>query len=141
MLIGISPILGPDLLHVLRAMGHGDEIAFVDGNYPAAEHARKLVRADGIDLLSMLAAVLDILPVEAAFRAALNNDPLQTSAIHRRIDALLAASRFGQPATPLCGAELYPRVKSTFAIVATSEPVPYANVILRKGVITATDDV
>ncbi len=29
MLKGIPPILGPDLLHILRAMGHGDEIAIV----------------------------------------------------------------------------------------------------------------
>ena len=29
MLIGISPVLGPDLLHALRAMGHGDEIALL----------------------------------------------------------------------------------------------------------------
>ncbi len=39
MLIGLDPILGPDLLAVLRAMGHGDEIALVDGNYPAATDA------------------------------------------------------------------------------------------------------
>lgn len=140
MLFNISPVLGPDLLHALRAMGHGDEIALVDGNYPAAGHARKLVRADGIDILTMLAAVLQVLPIEAAFRAALNNDPAQASAIHHRIDALLMASRLGQPATPLSGADLYPRIKSTFAIVATSENVPYANVILRKGVIVASEN-
>ncbi|NCO15697.1 MAG: transporter, partial [Alphaproteobacteria bacterium] len=40
MLIGIPPILGPELLATLCAMGHGDEIAIVDGNYPAQEHAR-----------------------------------------------------------------------------------------------------
>ena len=32
MLKGIDPILSPDLLSTLRAMGHGDEIALVDGN-------------------------------------------------------------------------------------------------------------
>ena len=47
MLIGIPSILGPELLATLRAMGHGDEIALVDGNYPAQDHARRLVRADG----------------------------------------------------------------------------------------------
>ncbi len=139
MLIGISPVLGPDLLHALRAMGHGDEIALVDGNYPAAEHARRLVRADGIDLITLLSAVLEVLPVEAAFRAALNNDPLQASEIHRKIDTVLRTSLHGKAATPLSGPDLYPRIKSTFAIVATSELVPFANVILRKGVITAPD--
>ena len=47
MLIGIPSILGPDLLYTLRSMGHGDEIALVDGNYPAQEHGRRVVRADG----------------------------------------------------------------------------------------------
>ncbi len=42
MLKGINPILSPDLLATLRAMGHGDEIAIVDGNYPGLEHGRGL---------------------------------------------------------------------------------------------------
>lgn len=130
MLIGISPLLGPDLLHTLRAMGHGDEIAFVDGNYPAAEHARRLIRADGIPLLPMLRAVLAVLPVEAICRAALNNDPDQTGDIHRQIDAL--AQDCGQTARPLAGDALYPRVRSAYAVVATSETALFANVLLRK---------
>ena len=44
MLKGIDPLLSPDLLRVLRAMGHGDEIAIVDGNYPAEEHGKRVVR-------------------------------------------------------------------------------------------------
>ena len=48
MLKGLDPVLGPALLSTLRAMGHGDEIALVDGNYPGEEHARRLVRADGL---------------------------------------------------------------------------------------------
>ena len=51
MLIGIPPLLGPELLATLRAMGHGDELAIVDGNYPAEEHGRRLVRADGHGLI------------------------------------------------------------------------------------------
>ncbi len=42
MLKGIDPILGPDLLAILRAMGHGDEIAIVDANFPATSSARGL---------------------------------------------------------------------------------------------------
>ncbi len=136
MLIGLSPLLGPDLLHALRAMGHGDEIAFVDGNYPAAEHARRLIRADGIALIPMLRAVLAVLPVEGAFRASLNNDPAQAGDIHRQIDALTAAT--GPAMTPLSGDQLYPRIRSAYAIVATSEPALFANVILRKAALTPT---
>ena len=49
MLKEIDPLLGPELLRVLRAMGHGDEIAIVDGNYPAETDARRLIRMDGHD--------------------------------------------------------------------------------------------
>jgi L-fucose mutarotase len=132
MLIGISPLLGPDLLHTMRAMGHGDEIALVDGNYPAAEHARRLIRADGIHLLPMLRAMLKLFPVEAAYRAALNNDPAQRGVIHHALDDLASTSAQGFTMTPLAGEQLYPRIRSAYAIIATSEPELFANVILRK---------
>lgn len=132
MLIGISPLLGPDLLHALRAMGHGDEIALVDGNYPAAEHARRLIRADGIHLMPMLRALLKVFPVEAAFRASLHNDPTQRGVIHHALDDLCATSGQRFALTPLAGDQLYPRIRSAYAIIATSEPELFANVILRK---------
>jgi L-fucose mutarotase len=34
MLKTIPPILGPDLLHAMAAMGHGDDLALVDANFP-----------------------------------------------------------------------------------------------------------
>lgn len=135
MLFGIPALLGPDFLHVLRAMGHGDEIALVDGNYPATEHGRRVIRADGHHLMPVLRAVLTLLPVEAAYRAALHNDPSQKGQIHREIDATLASDRQQLEVIPLSGDALYPRIRAAFAIVATSEPALFANVILRKGVL------
>ena len=35
MLIGVNPILGPEILYTLRSMGHGDTLAIVDSNFPA----------------------------------------------------------------------------------------------------------
>jgi L-fucose mutarotase len=138
MLIGIPRALGPDLRHTLRSMGHGDEIALVDGNYPAQEHARRLIRADGLDLLTVLDAVLTVLPLDrdkphAAFRAAPNNDPNQTSEIHRRIDALCLDH--GSAPLALGAPMLYDRIRAAHTIVATSESALFANVILRKGVL------
>ncbi len=136
MLIGISPLLGPDLLYALRAMGHGDEIALVDGNYPAAEHARRLIRADGIPLLPLLSAILKLLPVEAAFRAALNNTPPQSGPIHHAIDSACIGSGQSFDVKPLAGDALYPRVRAAYAIIATSETALFANVILRKAALS-----
>lgn len=140
MLIGIPPLLGPDFLAILRGMGHGDEIAIVDGNYPAADHARRLVRADGHGLLAVVEAVLTVMPLDRAvpaalYRASLNNDPAQKGEIHRQIDALLAGMAPGMQIVALSGEALYPRIRGAHAIVATSEMALFANVILRKGVI------
>lgn len=140
MLIGIPPLLGPDFLAVLRGMGHGDELAIVDGNYPAVDHARRLVRADGHGLLAVVEAVLTVMPLDMAvpaalFRASLNNDPAQSGDIHRRIDALFARMAPGLAVVPLSGEALYPRIRAAHVIVATSETALFANVILRKGVI------
>lgn len=138
MLIGIPPLLGPDLLFTLRAMGHGDEIALVDGNYPAEAHAQRLIRADGHGIEAVMAAILAVMPLDGdvpapILRAALNNDPAQRGAFHDRIDALGAAR--GVRVQPLAGADLYPRIRAAHTIVATSEAALFGNVILRKGVI------
>ena len=138
MLIGIPPLLSPDLLFTLRSMGHGDEIALVDANYPAQAHAQRLVRADGHGLEAVLEAILTVMPLDEdvpapILRASLNNDPAQSGPIHARIDAL--AARHGVTAQPLAGADLYPRIRAAHTIIATSESALFANVILRKGVI------
>jgi L-fucose mutarotase len=144
MLIGIPPLLGPEFLATLRAMGHGDEIAIVDGNYPAADHARRLVRADGHGVLAVVRAVLTVMPLDRAapaalFRASLNNDPAQVGEIHRQIDALCAEMAPGLAMVPLSGEALYPRIRAAHAVVATGETALYANVILRKGVIGSVE--
>lgn len=36
----VDPILTADLLHVLRSMGHGDQLCICDCNFPAAEVTR-----------------------------------------------------------------------------------------------------
>jgi L-fucose mutarotase len=140
MLKGIPSILGPELLATLRAMGHGDEIAIVDGNYPALEHARRLVRADGHGLVEILDAVLRVLPIddfvdEAIFRSCVDGDPRVLHPVHREIAAVCVRLAPSVCVVPLVGQAFYDRVRSAHAVVATSEPALYANVILRKGVI------
>jgi L-fucose mutarotase len=139
MLIAVPPLLGPDLLRTLRAMGHGDEIALVDANYPAEDHARRLVRADGVGLLALLEAILTVLPLDhvapAILRTAEGNTPPARAAIHDGIDAICARMVPQWRVHPLPGEAFYPRVRTAHTVVATGEPALYANVILRKGVI------
>lgn len=140
MLKGIDPVLGPDLLATLRAMGHGDEIAIVDGNYPALEHARRLIRLDGMELLPVIEAIMSVLPVddfveEAIFRSAKGDDPEAVEPVHRELEEVFARHVPGQRLQVLRGNTFYERVKNAHTVVSTSEPRLYANAIIRKGVI------
>ncbi|MGX8009110.1 RbsD/FucU family protein [Mesorhizobium sp. ORM8.1] len=140
MLIGIPSLLGPEFLATLRAMGHGDEIAIVDGNYPAEEQARRLIRADGHHIIAVLDAVLAVLPVDdavpqALFRASVKGDPTLADPVHHEMEDVCARRAPGHKVVALAGPDFYARVKAAHAIVATSEPRLFANIIIRKGVI------
>jgi L-fucose mutarotase len=141
MLKGLDPVLGPALLSTLRSMGHGDEIALVDGNYPGEEHARRLVRADGHSIARLLDAVLSVLPIdhavdEAIFRAVVPDRPDQPDPIH--VDMMRICRRWepDRVVIPLAPTAFYLRVQAAHTIVQTSESALYGNIILRKGVIT-----
>ena len=64
MLKGIHPLLVPDLLHALAGMGHGDELAIVDANFPAVRLARRLIELPGASSPEALAAVLTVFPLD-----------------------------------------------------------------------------
>lgn len=140
MLKGINPILSPELLATLRSMGHGDEIAIVDGNYPALEHGRRLIRLDGMGLVPVIDAVLSLLPVddftqEAIFRSTVGKDIDMLHEIHHKMIETCRRHAPKSAVIPLVGEAFYSRVKDCHTVVSTSEPCLYANLIIRKGVI------
>ncbi len=140
MLKGIDPLLGPELLMILRAMGHGDEIAIVDGNYPADTDATRLIRMDGHGVPAIADAILSVMPLDdfvpqAAFRPAAHNDPARIETIFPEFEKIVAKHEPRQKIHVLVGSDFYNRVKAAYAIVATSERRLYGNLILRKGVI------
>ncbi|MGQ0663916.1 MAG: RbsD/FucU family protein [Pseudomonadota bacterium] len=141
MLKGIDPLLSPELLHALAAMGHGDEVAIVDANFPAASLARRLVRLDGADAPRALAAVLSVLPLDdftdtpAAVMAVVGDparvpgpvgdfEPIVDRAAGRKV-RLAALERFA----------FYERVRAAFAVVATGEQRFYGNILVVNGAI------
>jgi L-fucose mutarotase len=141
MLKGLDPVLSPDLLATLRAMGHGDEIAVVDGNYPGAEHARRLVRADGHGVIRLLDAILSVMPIDdfvqnAIFRASVRGDLEVPDPVHEEMIAICGKWEPARKVVALSPDEFYGRVKAAHTIVQTSEPRLYGNIILRKGVVS-----
>ncbi len=140
MLKGIDPLLGPELLMVLRTMGHGDEIAIVDGNYPADTDAQRLVRMDGHTATEIVNAILSVMPVDdfvadAVFRPAAGGDAKRMEPVFAEFEKILKTHEPKQKITVLVGADFYNRVKASYAVVATGERRLYGNLILRKGVI------
>jgi L-fucose mutarotase len=143
MLKGVDPLLGPELLHVLASMGHGDELAIVDANFPAAAVARRLVRLEGVDAPRALSAVLSLLPLDTfvdspvAVMAVVGNaaevpppvrdfQTIIDRAMGGRSVRLAVIERFA----------FYERVRGAFAVLATGERRFYGNVIVTKGVIS-----
>lgn len=140
MLKGINPLLGPELLKILRAMGHGDEIAIVDGNYPADTDAKRLVRMDGHGVPEILDAILSVMPLDefvpdCAFRPAAYNDPARKEPIFDEFESIVKRHEPKRHISVLVGADFYNRVKGCYALIATTERRLYGNIVLKKGVI------
>lgn len=140
MLKGIPPILGPDLLHALRAMGHGDEICIVDANYPAENAGPLVIRLDGVSATETLEAILTLMPLDtfvdkAAFAMEVVGAPKQREATHKEFDKLIKKYEPGMKLHLLERFAFYERVRDAYAIVQTGERRLYGNVLLKKGVI------
>ena len=142
MLKGIPTILSPDLLKILMEMGHGDEIILADGNFPAASMAKRLIRCDGHSVPAILDAILQLYPLDTyvkqpvSLMEVVKGDTYKPDIWEefRRIvnkhDKLFTGFEFIERF------EFYERSKKAYAIVATGEMARYANIILKKGLVT-----
>lgn len=139
MLLGLDPLLSPDLLYALASAGHGDRIAIVDANFPAASTARRLVPLHGADAGAALAAVLSVLPVDTfepdpVVVMEVVGAPDQTPEAVAAFTRLLAGAGLAPPAR-LPRHDFYRAVREAFAVVLTGERRLYGNIMLTKGVV------
>jgi len=142
MLRNIPANLSPSLLACLAEMGHGDEIAIVDANFPAQSHAQRCIRLAGVNATDTLVSVLQLLPLDTfvedpAVTMAVVNNPLQVPEIVSEFQEII--NRAADVPAVICSTErfdFYNRAKKAYAIVQTSEFRLYGNIILKKGVIS-----
>lgn len=141
MLKNIDPLLTPDLLYVLRAMGHGDEIVIVDANYPAKSSGPRLVRLDAVSAPQALDLILTVMPLnsfvpDACVRMEVVGKPTREEPIFDEFRAMIAKHEGANfKLHKLERHKFYERARQCFAMVATGERRFYGNVILKKGVI------
>ena len=99
MLWGIDPLLDADLLYALRRMGHGDEIAVVDTNYPAVSTAMSTTTGApllmaGVSAARAVEAILSVMPLDTfvpdpAGRMEVVGDPDAIPPVQREVQAVL----------------------------------------------------
>ena len=140
MLKGISPLISPELIEVLHRMGHGDTIVFADAHFPGESLGPRVVRADGLKIADLLAAVLPLFELDSyaddpvAMMAAVEGDtldPAVAASYRKQID------KFAPGTPPIVEIErfaFYDEARKAFAVVATGETAKYGNIILKKGV-------
>ena len=145
MLKGLDPVLSADLLWVLAAMGHGDDIALVDANHPAERIARasisgRLIRLPGLTMERAARAILSVLPLDdftpdPVRRMEVVGHPAEMPPVQRLVQAEIAHAA---PGVVMHGIErfaFYDAAKASFAVVQAGDPRPYGCFLFRKGVI------
>ena len=144
MLKGIDPLLTPELLMHLSAMGHGEWVAVVDANFTADQLAagKALVRIPGHSLERVSRAVLSVIPLAddvarpAAYmqvcgqpdghRTAAQQDTVAVLQQHGLAsDRVEAVERFA----------FYDKIRHASVLVQSGEPTAYGNAMFCKGVI------
>jgi L-fucose mutarotase len=141
MLKTLSVLHTPDLLHTLASMGHGDELALVDSNFPAVSIARRLVRLDGADLPSALEACMRLFPLdtfvnEPAIRMMQVHAPDEIPEVQQICQKIIDESEGKH--CKLAGIPreaFYERARNAYAVVITGEARTYGCILIKKGVV------
>jgi L-fucose mutarotase len=139
MLKNIPAIISPELMMVLMEMGHGDEIVLADANYPVESAGTLSVRADGHGIPELLEAILLFLPLdqyEAHNVFYMDTGKEAKPQIWQCYENIFKASKENYSIKTLERFQFYQRAAQGYAIVATGERSLYANIILKKGVIS-----
>lgn len=150
MLLGLSPLLTADLLHLLASMGHGDDIVIVDANFPAASTAAhssaRLVRCPGLSTPDLLKAVLTVLPLDRSVThpaAVMVPEPTHAPQFKdgmpeaaQQIATIIRDTGFATENVPRFA--FYERARKAYGLIQSGERRAYGNVILKKGVVPAS---
>ena len=144
MLKGIDPLLNADVLRVLRAMGHGDDLIITDTNFPSDSVARQtvygsLLRIDA-SAADVVQAVLSVMPIDtfvddAAARMEVVDEPKTILQVMTEVQDKVSAVNGPNPMLPIERFSFYDRAKKAYAVIQTGERRFYGCFAFRKGVI------
>lgn len=140
MLVGISPLLSPELLATLCRMGHGDELVLADAHFPGESVNPRVIRADGLGVAALLDAILPLFALDTYVESPVfMMAPVPGDALDPRVEAAFRAAidRHWPATPPIARIErfaFYEQARRAFAVVMTGETAKYGNIVLKKGV-------
>ncbi|TCL06078.1 L-fucose mutarotase [Sodalis ligni] len=138
MLKNISPLISPTLLKILAEMGHGDEIILADAFFPAHSLGPQVVRADGLPVDELLAAIIPLFELDSYAPPLVMMAPGAGDELDPAVEARYLQALFGKgshpPVARIDRYAFYQRARGAFAIVLTGETAKYGNILLKKGV-------
>jgi L-fucose mutarotase len=145
LLKNLDPLLNADVLHALRAMGHGDTLVLSDTNFPSESVARKTVLGKllRIDATCPRAAraILSVMPLDsfvehATYRMEVVGNPKDIQPVQKEVQVEIDKAE-GKP-WPMGSIErmaFYEHAKKAYCVITTAETRFYGCFIFTKGVI------
>ncbi len=140
MLKGIHPALSPELLLVLAEMGHGDEIVITDAHFPGHSTGQRVLRADGVDVPTLLDGILAIFPLDTyatplAMMAPVEGDSWDPAVEPEYLAIVRRHEPWAPPPERIERFAFYDRARGAYAVLVTGDRRKYANIVLKKGVV------
>lgn len=146
MLKGIDPRLNAEVLHCLRAMGHGDVLILADTNFPSDSVARatvtgKLLRMENLTCAEAAQAILSVYPLDTfvpdfAGRMEVVGAPDEIPPVQAEVQAEInAAEGSNRPMISIERFAFYDMAREAYAVIQTGERRFYGCFMFRKGVV------
>lgn len=137
MLLNIPKSISPDLLKILAEMGHGDEIAIVDSNFPAKSLKERTIYSSKESVLNILRDILKIFPLDQFSERnifIMKSDNGEVTKFYKQyLREFIELEKFSQE---INRDTFYERAKESYAIVSTNDESLYGCLIIRKGIVS-----
>ena len=141
MLINVNPLISPEILQLIRSMGHGDKVVLSDANFPSYSHANKLYRMDGLNIPQAAEALLTHFPLDSFIphpveRMEIDGKPDEVNEVHKDlIDTVKKVSGDNWVVGSVERQKFYVEAKKAMAVITTSDTRPYGCFMFTKGVL------
>ena len=139
--MNVNPLLSPELLSILRSMGHGDKFVLSDANFPSYSNNSTLIRMDGLNIPQAAKAILSVFPLdsfitEPVLRMEVDGKPDEINEVHLDlINTVKDVSGNNWKVGSIERQKFYVEAKKAFAVITTNDTRPYGCFIFTKGVL------